>query len=33
MYSPVTHALHLVGGICGVAYVLMRLRKTQGRRA
>jgi cytochrome c oxidase subunit 3 len=26
----VTHALHLVGGICGVAYVLMRLRKTKG---
>ena len=26
----VTHALHLVGGICGVAYVLVRLRKTKG---
>ena len=26
----VTHALHLIGGICGVAYVLMRLRNTKG---
>jgi cytochrome c oxidase subunit 3 len=26
----VTHAIHLLGGICGVAYVLARLRKTSG---
>ncbi len=25
-----THAIHLLGGICGVVYVLSRLRKTQG---
>jgi cytochrome c oxidase subunit III len=25
-----THAIHLLGGICGVAYVLARLRKTSG---
>jgi cytochrome c oxidase subunit 3 len=25
-----THAIHLLGGICGVAYVLGRLRKTNG---
>ena len=25
-----THAIHLLGGICGVAYVLARLRKTNG---
>src|ERR1700734_997653 len=25
-----THAIHLLGGICGVAYVLVRLRKTKG---
>jgi cytochrome c oxidase subunit 3 len=25
-----THAIHLLGGICGVGYVLARLRKTNG---
>jgi cytochrome c oxidase subunit 3 len=25
-----THALHLLGGICGIAYVLRRLQKTNG---
>ncbi|HEY0702314.1 MAG TPA: cytochrome c oxidase subunit 3 [Candidatus Acidoferrales bacterium] len=25
-----THAIHLLGGICGVVYVLSRLRKTNG---